>query len=404
MPLRVGWWHLPTMVNLYSNSWWTTRKTFTTFCQSKRGYLQRCWTLFWSFASSNAIIVNPCHQWDYETIVDILMACVVIILHNTILEDDCDDDVKVIESNVGIQFWWGLSFVTFRQATKAIENYITWILNYTMILLKTCDNWKEIISKNVQCFSILWWCNCVLFQKFNYICIIVMLCFNKCIDRLKGGLWVWGKQFATNVEAIVGVTTFTRIETSPTSPKAPLWRQSLNFYNSLTCHSLKYSFTCLNIVGVVVIDNKVMVITSSKINSFFKVTMDMLALALTWALNMFYFTFFIWSNFFMAFDPCDLYVGVDFIIHVGLVCNLNVKNSNYVGWNFFVALEIFTLWWWYMFQLLLDINPPINIFYQQPLMDENEAWMFQVLLFVLFCNTFSSEDFDSFKVATNPQT
>ncbi len=51
-----------------------------------------------------AIIVNPCHQWDYETIVDILMACVVIILHNTILEDDCDDDVKVIESNVGIQF------------------------------------------------------------------------------------------------------------------------------------------------------------------------------------------------------------------------------------------------------------------------------------------------------------
>ncbi len=98
-------------------------------------------------------------------------------------------------------------------------------------------------------------------------------------------------------------------------------------------------------MGVVVIDNKVMVITSSKINSFFKVTMDMLALALTWALNMFYFTFFIWSNFFMAFDPCDLYVGVDFIIHVGLVCNLNVKNSNYVGWNFFVALEIFTLWW-----------------------------------------------------------
>jgi hypothetical protein len=52
-----------------------------------------------------AIIVNPCHEWDYETIVDILMACVVIILHNMIFEDDCDDnDVKAIEPNVGIQF------------------------------------------------------------------------------------------------------------------------------------------------------------------------------------------------------------------------------------------------------------------------------------------------------------
>jgi len=88
---------------------------------------------------------------------------------------------------------------------------------------------------------------------------------------------------------------------------------------------------CFNIVGVVVIDNKVMVITSSKINSFFKVTMDMLALALAWAFNMFYFTFFISSNSFMAFDPCDLYVGVDFISHIGLVCNLKVNNFDYVG-------------------------------------------------------------------------
>jgi hypothetical protein len=87
-------------------------------------------------------------------------------------------------------------------------------------------------------------------------------------------------------------------------------------------------------VDVVVIDNKVMVITSSKINSFFKVTMDMLALALAHAFNMFYFTFFIWSNSFMAFDPCDLYVGVDFIIHIGLVCNLRMNNFDYVGSKF----------------------------------------------------------------------
>jgi hypothetical protein len=38
------------------------------------------------------------------------MACVVIILHNTILEDDCDDDVKVIESNVGIQILMRIIF------------------------------------------------------------------------------------------------------------------------------------------------------------------------------------------------------------------------------------------------------------------------------------------------------
>jgi hypothetical protein len=32
------------------------------------------------------------------------MACVIIILHNMILEDDCDDDVTAIEPNVGIPF------------------------------------------------------------------------------------------------------------------------------------------------------------------------------------------------------------------------------------------------------------------------------------------------------------
>jgi hypothetical protein len=47
-----------------------------------------------------------------------------------------------------------------------------------------------------------------------------------------------------------------------------------------------------------------------------------------------------------------------------LVCNLRINNFDYVGWNFFVVLEFFTLWWWYMFQLLLHINPPIDILYQ----------------------------------------
>jgi hypothetical protein len=45
-----------------------------------------------------------------------------IILHNIILEDECDDDVKVTEPNVGIQFWKWLFYATFRQGTKSIEN------------------------------------------------------------------------------------------------------------------------------------------------------------------------------------------------------------------------------------------------------------------------------------------
>jgi hypothetical protein len=45
-----------------------------------------------------------------------------VILHNMILEDECDDDVKVIEPNVEIQFWKWLFFATFGQGTKAIEN------------------------------------------------------------------------------------------------------------------------------------------------------------------------------------------------------------------------------------------------------------------------------------------
>jgi hypothetical protein len=47
-----------------------------------------------------------------------------------------------------------------------------------------------------------------------------------------------------------------------------------------------------------------------------------------------------------------------------LVCNLRVNNFNYVNWNLFVALDIFPLWRWYMFQLGLHINPLICILYQ----------------------------------------
>jgi hypothetical protein len=48
------------------------------------------------------------------------MACV--DLHNMILEDECDDYVKVVEPNVDVQFRWGLSFVMFCQDIKVIEN------------------------------------------------------------------------------------------------------------------------------------------------------------------------------------------------------------------------------------------------------------------------------------------
>jgi hypothetical protein len=48
------------------------------------------------------------------------MACV--DLHHMILEDECDDYVKVVEPNFDVQFCWRLSFVMFCQKTKIIEN------------------------------------------------------------------------------------------------------------------------------------------------------------------------------------------------------------------------------------------------------------------------------------------
>jgi hypothetical protein len=106
-----------------------------------------------------------------------------------ILEDECDDNVKAIELSVGIQIQWRLSFVMFMQGTKAIDNSNIHSRLCAMTLLNTWGNLKVFIEKNAHYFSILW-CNCVLFQKFNYNCIVASLCFNKCIDKLKGGIWV----------------------------------------------------------------------------------------------------------------------------------------------------------------------------------------------------------------------
>lgn len=133
------------------------------------------------------IITNQQCQWDYEIIVDIFRACV--ILYNMILEDECDDNVKAIELSVGIQFQWRLSFAMFMQETKAIDNSNIHLKLCAMTLLNTCGNLKAIIEKNTHYFSFLW-CNCVLFQKFNYNCIVASLCFNKWMDKLKRGIWV----------------------------------------------------------------------------------------------------------------------------------------------------------------------------------------------------------------------
>ncbi len=132
------------------------------------------------------IIANQQCQWDYEIIVDIFRACVV--LHNMIL-DECDDNVKAIELNVGIQFQWGLSFAMFMQGTKTIDNSNIHFKLCAMTLLSTCGNLEAIIEKNAHYFSILWY-NCVLFQNFNYNCILASMCFNKFIYKLKGGIWV----------------------------------------------------------------------------------------------------------------------------------------------------------------------------------------------------------------------
>jgi hypothetical protein len=71
-----------------------------------------------------SIIQNPCRQWNMDTISDIMFAC--CILHNMILEDECDvpglENIisGLVDENVPLRR--GLSFEAFMNNTVEIEN------------------------------------------------------------------------------------------------------------------------------------------------------------------------------------------------------------------------------------------------------------------------------------------
>ncbi len=62
------------------------------------------------------IIANPSQLWDQEIISNILM--VSMLFHNTILKDECNENLKSFEFGKIIQIKQGLSFVNLRQGTQ----------------------------------------------------------------------------------------------------------------------------------------------------------------------------------------------------------------------------------------------------------------------------------------------
>lgn len=61
------------------------------------------------------IIANPSQLWDQKIISNILM--VSVLFHNTILKDECNENLESFEFGRNIQMKHKLSFVNFRQGT-----------------------------------------------------------------------------------------------------------------------------------------------------------------------------------------------------------------------------------------------------------------------------------------------
>ncbi len=62
------------------------------------------------------IIANPSQLWDQKIISNIFM--VSVLFHNTILKDECHENLKSLEFGRNIQIKHRLSFVNLRQGTQ----------------------------------------------------------------------------------------------------------------------------------------------------------------------------------------------------------------------------------------------------------------------------------------------
>jgi hypothetical protein len=141
--------------------------------------------------------------------------------------------------------------------------------------------------------TIFHFCDAIVYYFKSLITIALLL---HCVStngwtNWRGGFEFRRFRFAIEVETTNRVITFakaTRVETSWSSLKTPCQRRSLSFYSSPTCHSLNYSFVCLNIVNNFGIENTAMILTSFEINIFFKVATTMLTIVLAWVHYVFF--------------------------------------------------------------------------------------------------------------------
>jgi hypothetical protein len=67
------------------------------------------------------IVQNPCKQWDFQTIINIMMTCV--ILHNMIIEDEQGLDLEeVVPEDPRVRVQRHFTFQDFQRGTSEIEN------------------------------------------------------------------------------------------------------------------------------------------------------------------------------------------------------------------------------------------------------------------------------------------
>ncbi len=67
------------------------------------------------------ITTNPFQLWDQEIISNFLM--VSVLFHNTILKDECNENLESFEFGRNIQMKHGLSFVNLRQGTQTHKKH-----------------------------------------------------------------------------------------------------------------------------------------------------------------------------------------------------------------------------------------------------------------------------------------
>lgn len=93
------------------------RAHYTKMQEACKKHAERCFRVL---QSRYAIVQNPSQHWLHETILDIMMACVII--HIMVIEEELENKLQhVLEINRGFQFCYGVTFVVLAARTQEIE-------------------------------------------------------------------------------------------------------------------------------------------------------------------------------------------------------------------------------------------------------------------------------------------